>query len=96
MFSWNPPLEELQNGVIAGYRISCVVDSNRTRDPITEIVGELSRMAIVSGFTPATRYSCSLAARTSAGFGVNESRVILTGKFNASCVHILRILPPRG
>ena len=95
MFSWTPPLEELRNGVITGYRILCVVESNRTRDPITGIVGELSREATVSGFTPATSYNCSLAARTSAGFGVNDTRVVLTSKYNASCVHILRILPQR-
>ena len=46
-------------------------------------------MATVSGFTPATRYNCSLAARTSAGFGVNDFRVVLTSKYNASYVHVL-------
>ena len=87
IFSWSPPLERLRNGIIAGYRISCV-DDGRTRDPITENAGELSRMATVSGFTPATRYNCSLAARTSAGFGVNDTMVILTSKYNALCLHI--------
>ena len=88
VFSWTPPLEELQNGVITGYRISCVADSNRTRDPITENAEELPRMATVLGLTPATRYNCSLAARTSAGFGANDTRVVLTSKYNTLCVYV--------
>ena len=79
LFSWTPPVEELRNGIITGYRISCI-DVGRTRDPITENAGERSRMATVSGITPATHYNCSLAARTSAGFGVNGTLQVLTSK----------------
>ena len=81
MFSWNPPLEELRNGGIQSYRISCM-DSMRARDPITEVIaGALSRL--VSEFVPATLYNCSLSARTSAGFGVNDTVQVLTSKCNA-------------
>ena len=82
MFSWSPPLEELQNGIIQLYRISC--DSGRGREPITEIVtGALSRLVAELNFVPATLYNCSLSARTSAGFGVNDTVQVLTSKCNA-------------
>ena len=87
MFSWEPPLAELSNGIIIGFRISCVVAGNQMSEPITRIVGQQSaRMETVMGLTPATRYNCSLAARTSAGFGVNDTRVVLTSKCNASYI----------
>ena len=82
MFLWSPPLEELQNGVIQSYLISCI-DLGREREPITRIVtGEFSSMETVSGFTPATRYNCSLAARTSVGVGVNGTVIVLTSMYS--------------
>ena len=87
MFSWEPPLAELRNGIITGFRISCVVAGDQTSDPITRIAGQQSASEeTVMGLTPATRYNCSLAARTSAGFGVNDTRVVLTSKCNASYI----------
>ena len=83
-FSWAPPLEELRNGVIAGYRVFCS-DVGRERDPITVTVGEHS--TVVSGFMSATRYNCSLAARTSAGFGVNDTLLVLTSRYKALCAY---------
>ena len=80
MFSWSPPLEELQNGIIQSYRISC--DGGRGRESVMEIVaGALS--SLVAEFVPATMYNCSLSARTSAGFGVNDTVQVLTSKCNA-------------
>ena len=87
MFSWNPPQEELRNGIIQSYLISCV-DIGRESESITRTVtGEFSRMERVSGFTPATRYNCSLAARTSVGAGVNGTLLVLTSKYNTLCTH---------
>ena len=85
MFSWEPPLAELSNGIITGYRISCVVDGDQTSDLIVASFGELSRVETVTGLTPATQYNCSLAARTAAGLGVNDTRVILTSKCTVQC-----------
>ena len=65
-FSWAPPAEELRNGVIVGFQVSCVVDGNQMGDPITENPGNLDRMTTLQGLTAATQYSCSLAAETSA------------------------------
>ena len=82
MFSWSPPREELCNGVIQSYLISCIA-VGREREPITRTVtGEFSRMETISGFTPATRYNCSLAARTSVGFGVNGTVIVLTSMYS--------------
>ena len=78
-FFWSPPLEELQNGLILSYMISCV-DSDGARDPITEMVtAESIGMATVSGFIPATLYNCFLSARTVIGFGVSGTIQVLTG-----------------
>ena len=79
-FSWAPPSKELRNGVIAGYRVSCVVVGNQIGDPITETLGDVFRMTTLQGFMPATRYNCSLAARTFAGLGPNGTLVVLTSK----------------
>jgi hypothetical protein len=85
VFSWVPPSEELRNGVITGYKVSCVANSSQIGNPITETVGLNVEMATVQGLTPATHYICSLAARTSAGFGVNETQVtLLTRMYNHS------------
>ena len=84
MFSWDPPLEELRNGIIIGYRIVCIVDSDRASDPVTGTGTQNSRMATVSRFTPATRYNCSLAAQTSPGVGVNVTVVVVTSKYDSS------------
>ena len=81
MFSWSPPLEELRNGVIQSYLISCI-DLGREREPITRTVTGEFRIETMSGFTPATRYNCSLAARTSVGVGVNGTVIVLTSVYS--------------
>ena len=45
------------------------------------VAGELSKL--VAEFVPATVYNCSLSARTSAGFGVNDTVQVLTSKCKA-------------
>ena len=79
-FSWAPPPEELSNGIIAGYRISCVVVGNQMGEPITDTLGDVFTMTTLQEFMPATRYNCSLAARTSAGIGLNGTLIVLTSK----------------
>ena len=79
-FNFNPPQEDLQNGFIIGYRISCV-DRDRTRNAVTMIYqSTLSRPYTLSNLVPATLYDCSLAARTSPGFGVEATVEVLTSK----------------
>ena len=79
-FNFNPPREELQNGFIIEYRISCV-DHDRTRDAVTMIYqSSLPRPYTLSNLVPATLYDCSLSARTSPGFGVEATVEVLTSK----------------
>ena len=84
MFSWSPPREELRNGVIQSYLISCIAVGREEEPIISTVTGEVET---VSGFTPATRYNCSLAARTSVGYGVNGTLLVLTSKYNTLCTY---------
>ena len=85
-FSWAPPSEELRNGIIIGYRVSCVAVGNRMGAPVTKTISVSAMVTSVTttvqGFIPATLYNCSLAARTSIEFGPYDTLVILTGKNN--------------
>ena len=79
-FNFNPPREDLQNGLITHYRISCV-DRNRTRAAVSEtILSSAPRPYTFSDLVPATLYDCSLSARTSVGFGVEATVEVLTSK----------------
>ena len=77
-FNFNPPREDLQNGFIIEYRISCV-DRNRTRNAVTmSYQSGLPRPYTLSNLVPATLYDCSLAARTASGLGVEDTVTVLT------------------
>ena len=85
-FNFNPPREDLQNGLITAYRISCV-DRNHTRDAVAMIyLASLPGPYTLSNLVPGTLYDCSLSARTAPGFGVNATVEVLTSKLN---VHLL-------
>ena len=79
-FNFNPPQEDLQNGIITEYRISCV-DRGRTGAPVSnDFPSSAPRPYTLLGLVPATMYECSLSASTSVGFGVTASVEILTCK----------------
>ena len=67
--SWQPPLPELRDGDIVGYNIAC--------GGVTTTTAELSIRVSVP--TPATRYTCSVAAATAVGPGVSGSVGALSG-----------------
>ena len=67
--SWQPPLPELRNGDIVRYHITCGGELATT--------AELSIRVSVP--TPATRYTCSVAAATAVGPGVSGSVEALSG-----------------
>ena len=79
MFSWNPPQEDLQNGVITGYRISCM-ETGSTGDSVMDDSQAINSETL-SGLVPATHYNCSLSAETSVGFGVATTVQVLTSEF---------------
>ena len=78
MFNFNPPREDLQNGFITQYRISCV-DHGRRREPVSDIFpSNQARPYTLMSLLPATLYDCSLSARTLVGFGVAATVEVLT------------------
>ena len=80
MFNFNPPREDLQNGLITQYRISCV-DRSRSREPISEnFFSNEARPYTLMSLIPATLYDCSLSASTLVGFGVAATVEVLTSK----------------
>ena len=76
MFQWRPPPADTTNGVIIHYTVSCNSSETLTLTP------DLSLS--VSSLTPATYYSCSVSASTSAGEGPHSNaRTVLTGQLLA-------------
>ena len=73
-FSWQPPPLDQQNGVITRYDIVC---NSRSGEPVNgRSDGALN--ATVRMFTPATQYSCTITASTSAGTGPGNTVTVVT------------------
>ena len=81
-FSWQPPPLDQQNGVITRYDIFCTPSSGSGQPVNGMSNGALN--ATVRMFTPATQYSCTITASTSAG----------TGPGNAVTVAYQRLFTP--
>ena len=74
-FSWSPPPEEAQNGVITSYTLTCQPEQLLTNLPVTySVAGTYD----ISGFTPATVYNCSVYATTAGGNGPPALQFITT------------------
>ncbi|XP_013388464.1 protein sidekick-1-like [Lingula anatina] len=68
-FSWKAP--RVRNGIITGYKIECYTDGKG-------VSAELSmhaRSYVFKQLTSGTKYTCSLKAKTSAGYG-NSSQLV--------------------
>ena len=65
-FSWRPVEEQLQNGMITNYTITCTphIAINIHVNTDTDMFSVTHH-----GFTPATQYSCSIVALNLAGSG---------------------------
>jgi len=75
-FSWQPLPPDQQNGVITRYDIVCTPSSGNG-EPVNGMSnGALS--ATVRMFIPATQYSCTITASTSAGTGPGNTVTVLT------------------
>ena len=64
MFSWSPPLVTERNGVIITYTLSCSPSPSTLPLSISQAVP-----VTVTGFTPDTRYICSVMAHNGLGAG---------------------------
>ena len=91
MFNFNPPREDLQNGEIIEYMISCVDRDGRRAAIVRTPSSSTPRPYTFMSLVPATLYDCSLSARTIVGFGVEESVEVLTGMYMncTSSVYVL-------
>ena len=80
MFNFNPPREDLRNGLITQYRISCA-NRGGNREPISDnFVSNQARPYSLMNLIPATLYDCSLSASTSVGFGVAATVEVVTSE----------------
>lgn len=77
MFSWEPPREDLQNGVITQYNVTCV-DSMGRREAVVDVITANDPRTF--NLAPATQYECLIEAGTFRGFGSAEMIMVLTGK----------------
>ena len=76
LFSWQPPPPDQQNGVITRYDIICTPNSGRGE--LVNGMSDGSLNATVRMFTPATQYSCTITASTSAGTGPGNTVTVVT------------------
>ena len=74
-FSWDPPSEDLRNGVITAYLLSC--DPQPEGLPKTYNQSEGANITI-GAFEEYTTYTCRVSASTSAGEGPRAMVVITT------------------
>lgn len=69
---WDPPEEDLQNGEIVSYTLTCSSDSEMVVDiTLNPTVFEIS----VDLFSHSTTYTCSVAASTEVGIGPYSNTV---------------------
>ena len=68
-FSWQPPAEELQNGLIMSYSLSCSADGENIFSFVLEPVLGIT----LDDFRLNTMYECSLSASTFGGAGPSAS-----------------------
>ena len=76
LFSWQPPPPDQQNRVITRYDIVCTPSSGSGESVNGMSEGALN--ATVEVFTPATQYSCTITASTSAGTGPGITMTVVT------------------
>ena len=74
-FSWNPPPVDAQNGVIIAYTLSCQPEEALTSLPVTYTS---TGTYVLSGFSAATVYNCSVYAATAGGSGPSALQTIAT------------------
>ncbi len=76
--SWDPPVLELQNGVITSYQLNCYEDSS-VSSVINKTISS-SNTYTISDLTPFQFYNCSISAINSEGIGPSEYCVFTTAQ----------------
>ena len=70
LVTWDPPLSQFRNGPILAYSL---IATDAATGKIIQSSTELTTSAIVSSLRAFTTYNFTLAARTSVGYGPNET-----------------------
>ncbi|XP_078451083.1 roundabout homolog 1-like [Lampetra planeri] len=73
--TWQPPQEELQNGVILEYKLWCMGNSSELH--INRTVEASSRSAVLRPIVPGVMYRITVAAVNSAGTGLRSPFTVL-------------------
>ena len=87
LFNWTPPPLAQQNGDLTDYTLTCAPVLSFNYGP--EEVG-----GIGEGFSPATRYTCTLVASTAIGDGPSAGVTIVTCKYIIPRSYIVTVAPP--
>ena len=74
-FSWNPPPEETHNGIITSYILSCQPEEALPNLPASYAT---AGTYVISGFSAATLYNCSVYATTAGGRGPPALQMVTT------------------
>ena len=88
-FSWNPPPEETQNGVITTYTLTCEPEETLPNLPATYTT---AGTYIIGGFNAATVYNCSVFAATAGGNGPPALQMITTPDDGTHLVSLFPLL----
>ena len=79
--SWDPPLHELQNGVITGYQLSCIEEGSAIPVPFTnKTLNSSNTFYTITDITPFQLFNCSISAIDSGGIGPSEVCVFMTAE----------------
>ncbi len=89
LFNWSPPPFAQQNGVLTHYTLTCA-------PPLFFNYGPNEVGGTGEGFSPATRYTCTLTASTAIGAGPSASVTIVTCKYIIipRSYNIMTVAPP--
>ena len=79
--SWDPPLQELQNGVITGYQLSCIEEGSAIPVPFTnKTLNSSNTFYTITDITPFQLFNCSISAINSGGIGPSEVCVFMAAE----------------
>jgi hypothetical protein len=72
--SWRSPAQKLRNGQLTGYNV-CYSDKSRSSNPICSPTNAHSNTAKINNLRFATKYFVTVAARTTAGYGLKSMEI---------------------
>lgn len=75
--SWGPPPREVHNGIIIAYTLTCQPAELLTEAALSaNYSASAGNYSLLSGFSPATTYNCSVFATTAGGNGPSAHQAV--------------------